>query len=257
MRGLIVVFSILLMLFALPVLAQDLQKGLIAYWSFDGNAEDSSGNGYDAEENGDVSYVPGKFGQALDLENDRAYLVVENNVDIQLKSADTFTVSVYVHPSDTAHGDIFYHGLGCSTWSSWFLGMQGSEPDAALVPDSFVFGVRTGNGGGYTGISAKASAGEWIHVAATYDGSVLKLYVDGVQEADLETDDMPYDSQEKLHIGGDPGCGGRSWYTGLLDDARIYNRAFTENEITALGKGTTAVSPADTLTVTWGEIKEE
>jgi hypothetical protein len=243
-------------LFSLPALAQNLQEGLVAHWEFEGNADDSSGNGYSGEENGDVEYVPGKFGQALGLENDFAYIVVENNVDIQLKSADTYTVAAYVKPSDTNHGDILYHGLGCSTWSSWFLGMQGGEPDAALVPDSFVFAVRTSNGSAYTGISTTASAGDWMHVAATYDGTTLKLYVDGSEEESLETGSVPYESTEKFYIGGDPGCGGRSWYTGLLDDVRIYNRALTVTEIGNLAKGLTAVSLSGKLAVTWGEIKE-
>jgi hypothetical protein len=258
MRKSIIEYSLILvaMLFSLPALAQNLQEGLVAYWEFEGNAEDSSGNGYNGEENGDVEYVPGKFGQALGLENDFAYVVVENNVDIQLKSADTYTVAAYVRPSDTNHGDILYHGLGCSTWSSWFLGMQGGEPDAALVPDSFVFAVRTSNGSAYTGISTGASAGDWMHVAATYDGTALKLYVDGNEEESLETGSLPYDSTEKLYIGGDPGCGGRSWYTGLLDDVRIYNRALTEAEIDALVRGATAVSLSDKLAVTWGGIKQ-
>ena len=258
MRTSIVKYSLILvaMLFSLPALAQDLQEGLVAHWEFEGNADDSSGNGYSGEENGDVEYVPGKFGQALNLEIDFAYIVVENNVDIQLKSADTYTVAAYVKPSDTNHGDILYHGLGCSTWASWFLGMQGGEPDAALVPDSFVFAVRTANGGAYTGISTTASAGDWMHVAATYDGTALRLYVDGIEEESLETDSVPYESTEKLYMGGDSGCGGRAWYTGLLDDVRIYNRALTSAEIVNLVKGLTAVSLSGKLAVTWGEIKE-
>ena len=237
--------------------AQDLEKGLIAHWEFDGNSDDSSGNGYNATENGDLAYTDGRFGQALDLENDRAYLVVENNVDIQLKSTDSYTVSVHVFPTDTMHGDILYHGLGCSTWASWFIGMQGAEPDAALVPDSFVFGVRTSNGGAYTGISAKAGSGEWIHVAATYDGGTLTLYVDGEEIDSLNTGDAPYDSQEVLQIGGDLGCGGRSWYTGLLDDVRLYNRALSKAEIAILAKsGGFAVRPSGKLVTTWSNIKQ-
>jgi len=244
-----------LVFLVLPAFAQE--DGLVAHWKFDGDASDSSGNAYDAEENGDVGYVDGKFGQALDLESDAAYLVVENNVETQLKSTDTYTIAVYVHPTDTTHGDIFYHGFGCSTWASWFLGMQGAEPDAALVPDSFVFGVRTVNGGGYTGISIEAAAGEWIHVAAKYDGTALTLYIDGEEVENLETGDIPYDSQEKLHIGGDPGCGGRAWYTGLLDDARLYNRALSGDEIKLLAKlGGMAVHSVGKLSITWGEMKK-
>lgn len=255
MRVSILVYSLAfaLMFLISPVFAAE--EGLVAHWTFDGNADDSSGNGYNGEENGDVSYTNGKFGQALDLEADGAFLAIENNPDIQLLSADTFTVAVYVHPTDTAHGDIFYHGLGCSTWASWFLGMQGAEPDATLVADSFVFGTRAANGGAYVGASIEAGEGEWIHVAAVYDGAVLTLYIDGVEASSIETT-PPYDSQEKLHIGGDPGCGGRSWYTGLLDDGRIYNRALSADEIGMLAQfGAMAVDSVDKLSTTWGEIK--
>lgn len=71
----------------------------------------------------------------------------------------------------------------------------------------------------------------------------MTLYVDGEEIDSLGTEDVPYDSTENLHIGGDPGCGGRSWYTGLLDDARIYNRALTKSEIIQLAEhGGAAVS---------------
>lgn len=257
MRTLLIIclVSFVMILFVMSIFAQDLQKGLIAYWNFDGNAKDSSGKGYNGKENGDIKYVEGKIGKALNLEADGAYIEVDNNVDIQLKTDKTFTISCYVKPSDTQHGDIMYHGLGCSTWSSWFLGVQGAEPDAVLVPDSFVFGVRTANGGGYTGISAKADAGDWIHVAGIHDGATMKLYIDGKEEAKLDTKDLPYVSNEKLFMGGDPGCGGRSWYTGLLDEVRLYSRALSVEEIDGLVKGGLAVNLAGKLAITWGEIK--
>lgn len=257
MKTSFVVYLVALMtaLSALPFLAQG-QEGLVGHWEFEGNAADSSGNGYNGEENGDVAYAAGKFGQALDLENDAAYVVVPNNVDMQLKSTDTYTVAAYLHPSDTSHGAILYHGLGCSTWASWFLGMQGAEPDATLVPDSFVFGVRAANGGTYTGISADAGSGEWIHVAATFDGSVLTIYVDSEEIDSMETE-LPYDSTENLFIGGDSGCGGRAWYTGLLDDVRIYNRALPKSEIVELAEhGGAAVSSSGKLATTWADIKK-
>lgn len=257
MKTSIVVYLLIFIatLFTLPAFAQNLEEGLVGYWKFDGNADDSSGNGYHGTENGGTAYVPGKFDQAIDLEDMGAYVVVPNSEDIKLLSTGTYTVSVYVKPSNTNHGDILFHGLGCSTWASWFLGVAGGEPDAPLVANSFVFAVRTSNGSAYTGVSSKASEGAWIHVAATYDGSTLKLYVDGKESNSVKTEDLPWNSNEKLHIGGDPGCGGRSWYTGLMDDVRIYNRAMNENEIVQLMKGSEAVSPSGKLAVTWSHIK--
>lgn len=243
--------------FALPVFAQDIQKGLIAYWNFDGNAKDSSGNGNNGDVKGSPTYVPGKFGQAISFQAAGDYVAVKNNDTIKL-SGGALTVSVYIKPNDKKHGDILYHGLGCSTWSSWFLGMQGAEPDAALVADNFVFGVRTSNGAGYTGVSTDATTGDWVHVVATLDGSDMKLYVDGKVKKTLSTKDKPYDSQEQLYMGGDPGCGGRSWFNkGVLDEVRLYDRALSDKEIAMLKEGGLAVEPSSKLAVTWGEIKEK
>ncbi len=84
----------------------------------------------------------------------------------------------------------------------------------------------------------------------------MAIYVDGEEIESLEAV-VPYDSNEKLHIGGDPGCGGRSWYTGLLDDVRLYNRALSKAEIAILAEnGGFAVDSAGKLATAWREIKE-
>jgi len=243
--------------FNLPVFAQNIKDGLIAYWSFDGDAKDGSGNGNNGDIKGGPVFVQGKFGKALSFEVAGDYVVVKNNDELKLKGGK-FTVSVYVKPNDKSHGDILYHGLGCSTWASWFLGMQGAEPDAALVADNFVFGVRTSNGGGYTGVATDGIAGSWVHVLVTHDGSNLTLYIDGKQKKQTTTKDIPYDSQENLFMGGDSGCGGRSWFKkGVLDEVRLYNRALSDKEITMLKDGGLAVvDPSSRLALTWGEVKE-
>ena len=241
--------------FSIPAFAQNLQQGLIAYWAFDGNGKDGSGKGYNAEENGKVVYADGKVGKAVDLEAAGAYLVVPNNIDIQLKSTESFTVSLHVKPNSIAHGDILYHGLGCSTWASWFLGLEGGEPDAARTAGNYVFGVRSANGAAYQAAMSEAEVGNWVHIAVTYEGDTLKMFIDGAEQDSQDIGILPYDSQEKLHIGGDPGCGGRAWYNGLIDDVCLYNRAVTKAEITILSKGGLAVNPSGGLAITWGEVK--
>ena len=252
---LIYFLALIVVSFSLPTFAQDIKNGLIAYWSFDGDAKDNSGNGNNGEIKGSPTFVAGKFGKAISFEGAGDYVAVKATEALKLREGK-FTVSVYVKPNDTNHGDILYHGLGCSTWASWFLGMQGAEPDAPLIANNFVFGVRTSNGSAYTSVATNASPGEWVHLAVTHNGSNMILYVNGKQNKQTETKDMPYDSQEQLYMGGDPGCGGRSWYKkGLLDEVRLYNRALTDKEVALLTTGGLAVSPSDTLTITWGEIK--
>jgi hypothetical protein len=209
---------------------------LVAHWPLDGNALDTSGNHYDGTANGKVSYVAGMYGQAAEFHGAGDYLLVPNNPGIQLLAGTEFSVAAYVKTTSLGQQDILIHGLGCSTWSSWFLGVQGGEPDATLTANSFVFGVRTANGGAYTGVTAPAAAGEWFHIAATHDGTTLRLYTNGEERASAAAP-LPYNSGEPLHVGGDPGCSGRSWYTGLVDDVFIFSKAMTAGQVQELGSG--------------------
>ncbi len=209
---------------------------LVAHWPLDGDALDTSGNHYDGTANGKVSYVAGMYGQAAEFHGAGDYLRMPNNPGTQLLAGTEFSVAAYVNAAGLGQQNILIHGLGCSTWSSWFLGVQGGEPDAALTPNSFVFGVRSSNGGAYTGVTAPAAAGEWFHIVAAHDGTTLRLYTNG-EERGSAAAPMPYNSAEPLHLGGDPGCNGRSWYTGLVDDVFIFSKAMSVNQVRELGSG--------------------
>ena len=196
-----------------------------------GRAIDWSGHENHGTVEGTAQWLAdGYDGPAFQL-GDRNYMVVPNNDGLKLMGADGYSVALHVKLDNIVDQQaILFHGLGCSTWASWFLGIGGGEPDANPVSQSFVFGVRDAGGAPYTGVSASARANSWVHVAATYDASVLKLYIDGVEMASTAAP-VPWDSGEDLHIGGDPGCGGRVFATGGIDDVRIYDRALTADEI--------------------------
>ncbi|MBN2129877.1 MAG: LamG domain-containing protein [Sedimentisphaerales bacterium] len=158
------------------------------------------------------------------------YMQVQNNAEMKLLSSNAYTVGLFIKLENTDQQALLYHGLGCSTWASWFLGVAGGEPDTDVVPNNFVFGVREVGGAAFTGVSAPAKANAWVHVAVTYDGSMLRLYIDG-QEMNSAAVPLPWDSDENLYIGADPGCGGRVYTTAVMDDVRIYNRALSVEEI--------------------------
>jgi hypothetical protein len=69
----------------------------------------------------------------------------------------------------------------------------------------------------------------WTHLAVTYDGSTLRMFVNGVQVSSRAlTGSMPATSSP-LRIGGNSVWG--EYYRGLIDEVRIYNRALTGAEI--------------------------
>ncbi len=209
----------------------------VGHWTFDEGAGitviEVLGSGSDGELNGTPEWAVGRIGGALELGGDQDYVVIPNSEGLKLRGGDGFTVAVWIKVQDPSAGVIVYHGLGCSTWASWFLGVGGPEPDAPRQPDNLVFGVRSGNGSAYTSVAAPVEADVWVHVAATYDGATLTLYIDGSEAGSVDAP-TPWDSGENLFIGGDPGCGGRNWYTGAVDDLWIFDHVLSEGEVMGL-----------------------
>jgi len=237
---------------------------LVAHWMFDDGggdtASDMSGNGADGTFTGNPDWTVGPIGGALSLPNAGDYVQMPNSEGLKLRGTDAYTVACWLNVQ-SATGVIIYHGLGCSTWASWFLGLGGPEPDAPRQEGNLVFGVRSANGSAYTSVAAPTVADVWIHVAATYDGSTLTLYLDGAEQAS-EAAPAPFDSTEDLYIGGDPGCGGRNWYEGAIDDLRIYDTALSAGEVLGIMQGkpwpfALGPDPEDgaMLAATWANIK--
>jgi hypothetical protein len=77
--------------------------------------------------------------------------------------------------------------------------------------------------------TAGLATGAWAHLAATYDGSTVRLYVNGVQTATAAASGPMAVSTGPLDIGGNGIWG--EWFAGLIDDVRIYNRALPAAEI--------------------------
>jgi Leucine-rich repeat (LRR) protein len=81
---------------------------------------------------------------------------------------------------------------------------------------------------------AGLAVGRWVHVAATRDGSTSALYLDGQLEASAPYSFVPKSTDHPLLIGsiGTPDPAG--FFTGMIDDVRIYDQALSAEEIQAI-----------------------
>ena len=70
----------------------------------------------------------------------------------------------------------------------------------------------------------------WTHLATTYDGTTLRLFVNGVQAGSWPSAARSRPPRVPLKIGGNAIWG--EWFQGEIDEVRIYNRALTATEIT-------------------------
>ena len=69
----------------------------------------------------------------------------------------------------------------------------------------------------------------WTHLATTFDGAVVRLYVNGALAASTSVSGSMAASTGVLRIGGNSIWG--EWFAGLIDEVRVYNRALSAGEI--------------------------
>ncbi|MEE9413318.1 MAG: LamG domain-containing protein, partial [Methylococcales bacterium] len=80
-------------------------------------------------------------------------------------------------------------------------------------------------------------AGEWIHVAAVYDGDTMRLYKDGVEVGSItKQGSITADSNSSVWIGDNPQSAGSRPWKGHIDDVRIYNYSLSDVEIRQLAQ---------------------
>jgi hypothetical protein len=79
---------------------------------------------------------------------------------------------------------------------------------------------------------------QWHHIGLVYDMDVLhrRLYVDGIQVAEDATFVAPQLSNDSLYIGVGKELDAISFFSGLIDDVRVYRRALNAEEIEVLAQ---------------------
>jgi hypothetical protein len=79
--------------------------------------------------------------------------------------------------------------------------------------------------------TAALSPNVWTHLATTYDGAALRLFVNGVQVASLPYAGSVVSSTGSFRIGGNTIWA--EWFRGLIDEVRVYSRALSAQELQA------------------------
>jgi hypothetical protein len=87
--------------------------------------------------------------------------------------------------------------------------------------------------------TAAVALNTWTHLATTYDGTTLRMFVNGVEVSNRAVGGNIRTSTGVVRIGGNGVWG--EYFSGLIDDVKIYNRALSASEIQA--DMNTAVGP--------------
>ena len=194
-------------------------SGLASWWPGDGNPDDIVG-GYHGTLVSGTTFVPGKVGQAFSFDG------VDDYVDLGTSVAQGVTALTYeawINPDDV----IVHDGLVVGR----LLANQ-----MFLSDDGHLYANRWSTDGSSSANSFDTNTvvpeGTWTHVAATFDDTTIKVYINGV-EAGSKTYQWPLkDSTFPMLIGTD--INNDRWFDGLIDEVTIYGRALTGAEIQAI-----------------------
>ena len=201
------------------------QSGPIAAYGFnDGTgivAQDASPNGFHGTLNGATWVAGGKFGGALSFNGSSNWVTVADGALLRLTNG--MTIEAWVNASNLAG----WRTVILKERSSGLSYGLYASGDSAGQPSAW---IRRSND--ISSLSASTiSTNTWIHLAATYNGAALRVYVNGVQTATRSVTGNIASSTSPLKIGGNAIWG--EYFSGLIDEVRIYNRALTPAEIQA------------------------
>ncbi len=199
-------------------------SGLVAAYSFNEGSgttvSDSSGNGNNGTISGATWTTSGKYGSALSFNGRSSRVIINDSASLHLSSGMTLEAWVSSTSVPASWEDVIYKQNDI-----YFL-----EAGSGVSKHPPAIGATfASHGDQYLAGVSSLAANTWTHLAATYDGTTLLLYVNGVQVASRAVSDSITSSTQALQIGGDAAYG--QYFTGIIDEVRVYNLAITAAEI--------------------------
>lgn len=198
------------------------EPGLIGWWSFDETGDSPVALDYAGHKLGGeflAKRAPGMDGNALLCEGGSVQ-VAPNGL---LNPGRGLSIECWVK-TDLAGQDnkwLVNHVFGGGTDSGYRLGILGGKPCFEVPLTAWSHHLQA---------SEALPTGRWVHLAGTFDGQTMKIYMDGVERGTmhrpgpLKPNDLPlslgnYEDKHSAH------------FTGLLDEVKLYDHALGANEV--------------------------
>ena len=210
-------------------------NGLVSYWGFDhdcisgASALDLTNNARTGTLYNAPPRVQGKIGGALSFNGTNQYLAVPNTGP----NTPTVSMAAWVYPTTAtqpAYSVILsrdYATPRANPYVTFSLNANNGSTNYYCVTKAL-----SGSANGYLDSGVAVVANLWIFVAATYDGSALRTYINGVLTNNWADPSGTFYSNGLLSVAA--ASDGAAPFAGYVDDARIYNRALNASEVLTL-----------------------
>lgn len=211
------------------------ESGLIAWWAFDEEMESPVALDYSGHRLGgilrDATRALGIEGNALVCEG--GCVQVPSSAAFSVESQ--LTVSCWVKTERAEQNNTWFVNriLQGGTHTGFRMGILNGRPSFHIPVTSWSHHLNA---------DVELDTGRWVHLAGTFDGAMMRLYVDGQLQGTMERSGTIHPNNFHLTL-GNYDVGHPAHFIGLLDEVKIYNRALTAEEIrsafeSVLGTGT-------------------
>jgi hypothetical protein len=213
------------------IASADTATGLVSHWKMDdgtGQLATDSVGGNDGRLQGDATWAEGFLGGAVLLDG------VGDFIDCGNKPAFNITDAVTLAAWVQARGDFTYPdwsgiimrgGANIDTFALYYNGtsQQMGFKTTGATPNWYATGNNT---------TTAMFDGDWHHVAATYDGKVKIVYLDGVSVGSIAATGKIETSGGRLLLGAGRDLTPTTHHlAGRIDDARLYSRALSAADV--------------------------
>ena len=213
--------------------AQPLQASLIAFYTFEGNADDVSGNGNNGIVSGAIPTISGFEGSAYQFDGLNDF--IELSIDVNPSVLPQLTWGAWVN-ADANDGvrQVLSHDNGLFDRS---LGMDFRAGGGSPSDWSSFTGSNIDTSGGILSSGVDVTIGNWVFLAAVYDEvtATVHLHVDGLVVTALDSEFGS--SHNALRIGSNPLSDGIEFFAGQIDNVFIYDEALSASRIEEIRAG--------------------
>ena len=225
----------------------NIETGLIAYYPFNGNANDSTGNGNNGIVHGAQLFEDrnGNPHSAYYFNGDLAYIDLGNSIKLKRYRSDySVTGWIYLNQYPSTYNSIILSNRNTTTpsTSGSFIGVGGMSSslskriefikNATVTDDIYSFDYLSSN----TQLELK----KWYFFAVTYkyngdSSNIVKIYIDGFMESQKKVGETLDPLNVNTYLGCEPALYPIDYsFNGIMDEIRIYDRVLGDNEINEL-----------------------
>ena len=215
----------------------NLQQGLVAYYPFNGNANDESGNGNNGTVNG-ATLTTDRFGKqncAYFFDGSSSDITINFNPNLLPTGTNTMTYCFWIKSNSNNSGcAIISNGNVDLSNGCFVIRLYNTDTLAYLLNSYWNYGG--GDPDTYTDLGNNIINNQFHFFVVTFVNSTCQVYLDGqsIISKNWNYAMKPFDSNFPIWLGksyNSSANGYDGYFTGIIDDFRIYNRALNNGEI--------------------------